>query len=206
MKCSPQMSVNRDLPLQRNLTPWSPTLRRIALVLGLALAVIVVGWLAPRRTAPPTLILGGKGHEGEYPRAAEQLISSAHTRLWMAMYVIHLDSPEVDGLMQALVAAVARGVDVRVCLDHGPGFDGATDDKHVAPEAWLQTHGIHVVLDELDRRTHAKVLVVDSYRILAGSHNWTRSAFMSNREVSWLIDSTADAQVIEAWLAQIPGW
>ncbi|MEK7413191.1 MAG: phospholipase D-like domain-containing protein [Planctomycetota bacterium] len=200
------MSADRDLPLQHNLTPWSPTLRRLALVLSLALLVMIVGWLAPRRTTQPVLVLSGKGHEGEYPRTAEKLISSARTRLWMAMYVIHLEGSEVEGLMHALAAAAARGVDVRVCLDRGAGFNGAIDDKHAAPEKWFKQHGVRVVLDELDRRTHAKVLIADGQRILAGSHNWTRSAFMSNREVSWLIDSVADAQAIEAWLAQVPGW
>ena len=198
--------AKRDLPLQRDLHPWSPGLRRIAMVLALALAVILAGWLAPSRQTPPLLILGGPKHEGDYARVAEQLIAGAHQRLWMAMYVIHPGDPVVDGLLAALAAASARGVDVRVCLDLGAPRDGVVDDKHVAAEAWLRAHNVHVVLDEANKTTHAKLLVADSRTVLAGSHNWTRSALSINREASWLVEDPAAAAEAEAWLAAVPGW
>jgi phosphatidylserine/phosphatidylglycerophosphate/cardiolipin synthase-like enzyme len=124
----------------------------------------------------------------------------------MSMFVIRPDDSVIGELLQALVAAQARGVDVRVCLDLGKGFDGEPDLKHEAPAAWLEAHGVPVVLDEAGRTSHAKILVVDGRRILSGSHNWTRSAMTANREVSWLIDDAAAAARIEAWLAEVPGW
>lgn len=195
-----------SLPLQPGLRPWPPWMLRSLLILCLALVVLVVGWLAPARVAPPELILGGPGYERAYVRAAERLISSAQRRCWMVMYVIRPDDNAIGELLRALEATAARGVDVRVLLDRGATWKNLPDDKHLAPAAWLTEHGVRVVLDEIDRTTHAKVLVVDSERILAGSHNWTNSAVTTNREASWLVSDAVAAQQIEAWLEAVPGW
>lgn len=195
-----------SLPLQPGLDPWPPHLRRLAAVLALALAVLLVGLAAPRRGRPPELILGGPGIERDYARAAERLIAGARRRCWMAMFVIRPEGGTVSAMLEALAAAAARGVDVRVALDRGLARDGTPDDKHAAPAAWLAGHGVRVILDEPDRTTHAKLLVVDGIAILAGSHNWTTSAVTSNREASWLVEDEAAARRAEAWLAAIPGW
>lgn len=194
------------LPLQPTGQPWPPHLRRIALVLLLASAVLLLGWLAPARHAAAQLILGGPDRELAYARQARQLIDQAQRRLWMTMFVVRPDDTVIGALLQALVDAQRRGVDVRVCLDRGAGFDGEPDLKHEAALAWLTAQGIPVVLDESDRTSHAKVLVADSRMILAGSHNWTRSAMTSNRELSWLVDDATAAAEIEAWMAAVPGW
>lgn len=195
-----------SLPLQPGLRPWPPWMVRSLLLLGLVLAVMAVGWLAPVRSVPPELILGGPGFERAYARIAERLISTSRRRCWMAMYVVRPDGNAVGDLLEALAAAAARGVDVRVLLDCGAGWNGAPDEKHLAPAKWLSGHGVRVVLDEADRTTHAKILVVDGERILAGSHNWTGSALSTNREVSWLVSDPAAASQVEAWLAAVPGW
>lgn len=194
------------LPLQPQGQPWPPHLLRITLLVALVLGVLLVGWLAPSRHAPPRLVLGGEDREMDYARQARRLIDGASQRVWLAMYVIRPDDGVVGGLLEGLAAARARGVDVRVCLDVGKGFDGQPDLKHEAPAAWLAAHGIRVVLDEPGRTTHAKALVVDGRRVLAGSHNWTRSALTANRELSWVVDDPAEAARIEAWMAAIPGW
>jgi phosphatidylserine/phosphatidylglycerophosphate/cardiolipin synthase-like enzyme len=120
--------------------------------------------------------------------------------------VLRPDDGVIGSLLDGLVAAAARGVEVRVVLDRGAGWDGEADIKHEAPAAWLTAHGVRVVLDEEAITSHAKVLVVDGRLILAGSHNWTRSAVTRNRELSWLIDDAGAAAEVERWLAAIPGW
>lgn len=196
-----------SLPLQPDLHPWPPLLRRIAAVAALVLAVLLVGIAAPARRRPPELLLGGdRALEGVYARDAERLIASARSRCWLAMYVIRPDDGVVGGLLEALAAAQARGVDVRVLLDRGQPRDGVADDKHVAAEAWLREHGIRVVLDELELTTHAKVLVVDGRSVLIGSHNWTRSALTANREAAVRLDDPGRAGEVEAWLRSVPGW
>ncbi len=195
-----------NLPLQPSGQPWSPGLRRIVLVLLLGLAVLVVGWLAPARNTPTRFILGGPGCELAYAREARRLIDGAEHSLGMAMYVVRPDDGPIGALLDSLAAAAARGVDVRVVLDRGAGWDGQPDIKHETPAAWLTSHRVHVVLDEVATTTHAKVLVADSRWVLSGSHNWTRSALTTNRELSSLADDPVAAARIETWLAAIPGW
>jgi len=195
-----------SLPLQQTGQPWSPGLRRAALVLLLAIAVLLLGLVAPARVRPPQLILGGPDRELDYAREARRLIDGAQRRLWMSMYVLRPDDGIIGGLLDGLVAAAARGVDVRVVLDRGAGWDGQPDLKHEAPAAWLAAHGVRVLLDDEEVTSHAKVLVADSRLILAGSHNWSRSALVKNRELSWLVDDAEAAVEVERWLASIPGW
>lgn len=195
-----------DLPLQPAPDAWPPRWRRVAAVLALALAVLLAGALAPGRNLPAQAVLGGPGAELGYAREARRLIDGAQRSLWMAMYVVRPDDGPVLELMEALAAAQARGVDVRVVLDAGGDWDGQPDLKHEAPAVWLRARGIHVVLDEAGVTTHAKVMVADGRRILGGSHNWTRRALTTNRELSWRIDDPGAAATIGAWLGAIPGF
>lgn len=195
-----------DLPLQRTRPPWPPQLWRWTLLCVLALAVLLLGLLAPRRTAVARPLLGGPGQEMAYAREARRLIDRAEQRIWLAMYVLRPDDGPVGGLLDGLAAAAARGVDVRVCLDLGQERDGEPDLKHEAAAAWLAARGVRVILDEDRVTSHAKVMVVDGRFVLSGSHNWTRSALVANRELSWLVEDAATVDGIEAWLAAIPGW
>jgi phosphatidylserine/phosphatidylglycerophosphate/cardiolipin synthase-like enzyme len=61
-------------------------------------------------------------------------------------------------------------------------------------------------LDELERTTHVKTLVIDGRTLLMGSHNWTRYALTQNREWSVVLDDVHLAADVEAQCATIPGW
>ncbi len=143
-----------------------------------------------------------------YPRAAERLIAGASKRIWLMQYVIRADDDGVvHDLLMALVAARKRGVDVRVGLDQGLLY-GTTDHdpKNDAVAAWLKAHDIPVVWDELNRTSHAKVLLVDDEVAIIGSHNWTRAALTDNREVSMLITDPQQLAQIHQLLVGLPGW
>lgn len=194
-----------NLPLEPDLQPWPVWLKRLALILALVLAILVLGiCCGTARRPPPRLLLAGPGHEMEYPRAVERLVTSARTRISLTMFVIRVDDDgPVMQLMDALAAAVRRGVAVRVVLDRGKDWEtGAPDTKHEAAAAWLTAHGVTVALDGLDITTHAKVLVVDGRWVVLGSHNWTRSAFTTNREGSLLLDDPQLAAELEQWMGE----
>ena len=116
-------------------------------------------------------------------------------------------SGPVRDLLATLGAARARGIDVRVVLDLGREWDtGAISDKHREAQAILAAHGVPVVLDEIERTTHPKVVLVDAEHAVIGSHNWTRSAFVRNREVStWHRDPDLVARLEPLFLA-VPGF
>ena len=96
---------------------------------------------------------------------------------------------------------------MQIALDRGRDWKThEPDGKHEAPAAWLKAHGVRVVLDELERTSHTKMVIVDSRRVVVGSHSWTHSALTTKREASLLIDDPALAARLERELAGIPGW
>ena len=197
------------LPLQPELTPWSAGQRRTMVLTVFALSVFLLGALSYARQQPPRL-LGSHGRPGieDYHTAALRLIAGAQHRVTIAIYVVRVDEDgPVDHVFRALGDAVQRGVDVRVVLDRGKDWrTGAPDTKHVEPAQRLAKLGVRVVLDEEDRTTHAKVLVVDDRHVIVGSHNWTRSALAANREWSVQIDDQEIARQFQTELSSLPGW
>lgn len=195
-----------DLPLQPRSPPAPPAWRRAVILLALLALVLALGVLAPARRPQPQLLLDGPEDAWHYARAAQQLIDRAERRVWLAMYVVRPDDGPVRALLAALAAAARRGVEVRVALDRSALREGEAEPKHEAAVAWLQQHGIAVLLDDERTTAHAKVLVVDGRWVLAGSHNWTYSALARNHELSWLVDDPATAARVEDWLRRWTGW
>ncbi|MBA3709990.1 MAG: hypothetical protein H0W83_14360 [Planctomycetes bacterium] len=195
--------------LQPDMRPVPPWLKRTVALGAVVIAILVLGLVNHARRVPPLLVLSGPHHQMEYPRAVERLIASARRRIWMSMFVVHLDGSDgpVSVLMQSLADAAGRGVHVQVCLDLGSTFGThEVDPKHERPFEWLRTHGVHVLVDEPDRTSHAKVLIIDDARVVIGSHNWTRDALTGNREASVLMEDAAAARGLSDLLRTVPGW
>jgi phosphatidylserine/phosphatidylglycerophosphate/cardiolipin synthase-like enzyme len=95
---------------------------------------------------------------------------------------------EVNVLVDDLVAAHKRGVDVTVILDQTTGMDDARNDETAA---YLQARGVKVLRDDLQTQTHAKLVVIDDNLVSVGSTNWTPPALESGNEASVLIRSAA---------------
>ncbi len=114
--------------------------------------------------------------------------------------------PETDLLADELIAAAARGVRVRVMMDHTVDGDfvkvwkGAT--LRMAEK--LAAGGVEVYMDDPTEQIHAKMLVIDGEQVVVGSTNWSFEAMEMNNEASVLIDSpgfVADAYA--PWLADL---
>lgn len=178
-----------------------------------ALALIALGALDLARR-PPARVLLTAGHGWDYVRVAERAMAQAQQRIWVGLFVARLPDEEdpahpVSVLLQALVDAHHRGIDVRVCLDRSMTWDEpeVPDTKHEAPAAWLRQRGVRVFEDEIDRTTHVKIVLVDDDTVILGSHNWTGAALMRNREVSVLIrDADLAQQLAREVFGFIPGW
>ncbi len=198
-----------SLPLQPTMTPWLPWQRRL-LIIGIIFSIILLlGLLSPSRSAPMRFLESeADSNSLQYIQSALRVIDGAEHQLTVVMYVVRYDDTgPVAALLQSVAHAHKRGVAVRVVLDQGRDWNtGEPDSKHKLAEKWLTDHGVPVFLDELDRTTHAKVIVADGRTVILGSHNWTRYALAKNREWSLQVDDPDLARSIEARCATIPGW
>ena len=114
-------------------------------------------------------------------------IKAAQKSVRLVMYLL-LDDDVVD----ALIAAKRRGVDVRVMVEPEPqGGGGSQDDVAKLKAAGVQTRDSAPGF----RFTHQKTLVIDERTALIMTLNLTRSSFTRNREYG-IID-TDPAHVAE---------
>ena len=118
-----------------------------------------------------------------------KLIRSAKKKLYFQNQYIHLGAEEVrpepfNKLCTAIKEKVDEGLDVRIILrDLG-------DTRKMLEE--LQDFGITGKHIKLQSACHNKGILIDSKRMLVGSHNYSGAGTTTNRDASLIID---DAQV-----------
>lgn len=93
---------------------------------------------------------------------------------------------EVNVLVDDLIGAHKRGVDVTVVLDQTEDFVDSANDETAD---YLKAHGVRVLRDDLQQQTHAKLVVIDDRWVSVGSTNWTAPALESGNEASVLVTS-----------------
>jgi phosphatidylserine/phosphatidylglycerophosphate/cardiolipin synthase-like enzyme len=108
------------------------------------------------------------------------VIGSARRSLDVAMYTL-TDAAVVE----AMEAARARGVDVRVLLD-------PSERPSDPSAASLRAHGVAVRLYRSSgEKLHAKAAIADGATVVLGSANWTVSGFEHNHELDVAIPGDA---------------
>ena len=98
-----------------------------------------------------------------------------------------------DRITDALLAARARGVALRLISDDDKRYDRGSDIER------LHAAGIPVMVDHSEAHMHHKFALFDQRRLLNGSFNWTRSASEANEEN---LVSSSDPQLIAHFQAQ----
>jgi cardiolipin hydrolase len=81
-----------------------------------------------------------------------------------------------DRIAHEVIAAHARGVNLRFVTDNDKEFDAGSD------VARLRTAGVPIRVDRTDAHMHHKFALFDGLWLLNGSYNWTRSACDHNEE------------------------
>ncbi len=109
------------------------------------------------------------------------LIASATTSLDM-----EAESLADDGIVQAILAAKARGVLIRIVLS-----TDFTSTGEQAAIAALKAKSVPLVSLN-DPYVHAKVIVADNARAYIGSINFTATSMRSNREIGLITDAPAE--------------
>jgi phosphatidylserine/phosphatidylglycerophosphate/cardiolipin synthase-like enzyme len=113
---------------------------------------------------------------------AVRAINNAEREILVGTYGLTTGS----GIVEALVRAKERGVDVRLIADRTTPCER---ESGIEP---LAAAGVPVWIDAQARVAHAKTMVIDDAVTLTGSMNWTRGAAVNSEDLN-LISSPAVA-------------
>lgn len=153
------------------------------------------------RHAAGVRCLGGD----EYATLLRRWLRKASSRIWVAQFLIdvrpHEDRyGEIRGLLDLLVSAAAKGLDVRVLLSSVAPPDGPSYDVNWPALQYLALRGVSV-------RTHAgtaerpfshlKLAIVDE-AVVVGNTNWTARGFHLNEDANVASD-TGLGQPAASW-------
>ena len=144
----------------------------------------------PAWKVPSRFIKAGKLEylpDKSYVGAAREAMDSAKKSIDLIMYYLKPGSMETDELIDSLIIAGQRDVDVKVLL----GSSRNEDISHFHEEVYhlLKDNGVDVKFSGERDVTRARLLVIDDDVTLIGSHNWTESGLSYNSESSILVKS-----------------
>jgi len=86
-------------------------------------------------------------------------------------------------LIQSLIAAQRRGVEVKVILEVSDWNKRVTEKNKYAGKI-LSKNGVKVIYDSPRVTTHTKLIIIDSSIAILGSNNWTYYSLTQNKELS----------------------
>jgi phosphatidylserine/phosphatidylglycerophosphate/cardiolipin synthase-like enzyme len=87
-----------------------------------------------------------------------------------------------SGIVEALVRAKQRGVDVRLIADK------TTPCRRASATGALADLGVPIWIDDQPRIAHAKTMVIDGAVTLIGSYNWTAGAARNSEDLNIVPD------------------
>jgi len=108
---------------------------------------------------------------------------SIHVVMYRISYYAGFGDSVSNHIIDALIHAAARGIDVRVVLDDcAPYPESARANLEAA--ILLDLSGVDVRLDRPEITTHAKLIIIDERDVFVGSTNWNYYALERNNEAS----------------------
>ncbi len=134
----------------------------------------------------PTLIPIPDGPDtANYARVLLELIARAqesiHVVMYRASYYPAYKNSLANDILNALVAAAGRGVEVKVFLDDCAFYPESAQANREATR-YLADHGIAVRFDDPSATTHAKLVIIDGRDVILGSTNWNYYSLEKNNE------------------------
>lgn len=151
-------------------------------------------------TAEVGILIGPEDWGADLRHLLAPLRETERTILLELAYLEVRWGDRVSPLVEELLDAAARGVDVRLVLDPGPAGEGrdALEELH-SLAAHRGSPGVRGVLATTlpgIERVHAKGAVVDGRTAILGSLNWAMSSVSRNREVVAVVRGEAAVRTL----------
>lgn len=137
---------------------------------------------------------------GAYYKELQEVLKNAKKSISVMMYLItYKGQPRqpADKLVNLLVDAHERGVEVKVLLESSTEEFVTQANRRAA--AYLKKKGVDVRIYPVFPIMHVKLVIIDRYISIVGSHNWTLASTRSNVESSVLIKSERIAHQYEKY-------
>ncbi len=140
-------------------------------------------------------------NDRHYSEALMALIDSAQESLQVCLYQVRFydeyPGSTSNRLIDKLILAQRRGVDVKAIIDTSPWKeDGQFDAQNLQSAQRLAHGGCAVFLDPPDVQSHQKILIADGKVTVVASANWSHYSLSANREVAVMI---WDAEIAAAY-------
>ncbi len=127
-----------------------------------------------------------------YPFLMEK-IKQTRKSIDIALYLLAYDendkSLNIKNLLNALLEAKNRGVEIKVILDYKGVSSWKFGARNYQACEWFKKNQIPVFLDSPQSALHSKVVIFDKTAALIGSSNWSNAAFEQNEEASVFTDN-----------------
>jgi len=167
----------------------APAMRRVLLLFcACLLPTLAVGCAKLAGAAAPSATVEiCFAPEGDCAAFAVHAIEHAEHEILVGAYGLTTGS----GIVEALLRAHQRGVDVKLIADKTTpcGRNSGIDP--------LAGAGVPIWIDHSARIAHAKIMVIDGTVTLNGSYNWTRGAAANSEDLN-LVASPAVAEAYAA--------
>jgi phosphatidylserine/phosphatidylglycerophosphate/cardiolipin synthase-like enzyme len=177
---------------------------RIVIAVGLAVLVLLPsGGLHAGDPSPSTITLL---RDNQFFHVLRDHIADATEEIVVCMFLFktnHSSSNRASMILDGLVTAKKRGIDVRVLLERTDRHHDSLNRHNTATSKQLRQHGVGVLFDSPETTTHTKTIVIDKRFVFIGSHNLTHSALFYNHELSVMIDDRNLAEDVLKYLKNL---
>lgn len=175
---------------------------KLILILIVFLAGILLGVTGMYLISPQIIPIPDGLYFPELHSVLQNSNSFIHVVMFKAAYYQRQDS-NADMILDELIIAKRRGVDVKVILEGGDEYLGEEFPGEQAKTCkYLRDNGIDVRFDPAGTTTHAKLIIADDSAIV-GSTNWNYYALEKNHEASVLIRSGEVAGKFEKYFEEL---
>ena len=174
----------------------------VGVLLGAIIGVLLVN-LFQEQFCPSVLCVNKASlvpisDRGYFPAVYRELQNAQHSIHIVAFELKYYeDYPDSDQnkIVEALVDAHERGVDVRVIVDEYSKENNAYE--------FLKGRGIQIRYDSEDVTTHSKLIIVDGKVVILGSTNFSYYGLEKNHEANILVDAEHVAEYFEGYFEEL---
>jgi phosphatidylserine/phosphatidylglycerophosphate/cardiolipin synthase-like enzyme len=179
------------------------------MLLGMVLGVLITYCLiasADMRSCPEKncakdseiIPVSDRGYFPAVHEALQNAKTSIHIASFELKYYNNYPSSLQNQIIEDLIAAHKRGVDVKIVLDEYADYDPNTNGY-----GYVKRNGVDIKYDSNKTTTHSKLIVIDGKVVILGSTNFSFYALEKNNEVNVILFSEKTAAYFERYFQRL---